>query len=103
MRMVPLLPVWSKDWRALLIRFVERATAILRQLLWNAHETTMEMRTVAINQVVLQAIELQQASLNQERIRLETDLDQSWPLVHGDAGQLQQVFRSDRCSCRLRA
>lgn len=70
----------------------ERATAILRQLLWNAHETKMEMRTVAINQVVLQAIEGQQASLAQERIRLEMDLDPSWPLVHGDAGQLQQVL-----------
>lgn len=70
----------------------ERATAILRQLLWNAHETKMEMRTVAINQVVLQAIEVQQASLAQERIRLEMDLDTSWPLVHGDAGQLQQVL-----------
>jgi CheY-like chemotaxis protein/two-component sensor histidine kinase len=70
----------------------ERATAILRQLLWNAHETKMEMRTVAINQVVLQAIEVQQASLAQERIRLEMDLDPSWPLVHGDAGQLQQVL-----------
>ena len=70
----------------------ERATAILRQLLWNAHETKMEMRTVAINQVVLQAIEAQQASLSQERIRLDMDLDPSWPLVHGDAGQLQQVL-----------
>jgi len=70
----------------------ERATAILRQLLWNAHETKMEMRTVAINQVVLQAIEVQQASLAQERIRMEMDLDPSWPLVHGDAGQLQQVL-----------
>jgi two-component system NtrC family sensor kinase len=70
----------------------ERATAILRQLLWNAHETKMEMRTVAINQVVLQAMEVQKASLVQERIRLEVDLDPSWPLVHGDAGQLQQVL-----------
>jgi two-component system NtrC family sensor kinase len=70
----------------------ERATAILRQLLWNAHETKIEMRTVAINQVVLQAIEVQQASLAQERIHLEMDLDASWPLVHGDAGQLQQVL-----------
>jgi signal transduction histidine kinase len=70
----------------------ERATAILRQLLLDAHETKMEMRTVAINQVVLQAIEVQQPSLAQERIRLETDLDPSWPLVHGDAGQLQQVL-----------
>ena len=70
----------------------ERATAILRQLLWNAHESKMEMRTLAINQVVLQSIEVQQASLAQERIRLEMDLDPSWPLVHGDAGQLQQVL-----------
>jgi two-component system NtrC family sensor kinase len=70
----------------------ERATAILRQLLWNAHETKIEMRTVAINQVVLQAIEVQQASLAQERIHLEMDLDASWPLGHGDAGQLQQVL-----------
>jgi signal transduction histidine kinase len=70
----------------------ERATAILRQLLWNAHETKMEMRTVAINQVVLQAVEVQRASLAQERIRMEMDLDPSWPLVHGDAGQLQQVL-----------
>jgi two-component system NtrC family sensor kinase len=52
----------------------------------------MEMRTVAINQVVMQAIEVQQASLPQERIRLDMDLDPSWPLVHGDAGQLQQVL-----------
>ena len=74
----------------------ERATAILRQLLWNAHETRMEMRTVAINQVVLQAIEVQQASLAQERIRLEMDLDTSWPLVHGDAGQLQQVLMMEQ-------
>jgi len=52
----------------------------------------MEMRTVAINQVVMQAIEVQQASLAQERIRLDMDLDPSWPLLHGDAGQLQQVL-----------
>jgi nitrogen-specific signal transduction histidine kinase len=62
----------------------------------------MEMRTVAINQVVVQAIEVQQASLAQERIRLDMDLDPSWPLVHGDAGQLQQVHgRAERFGARL--
>lgn len=70
----------------------ERATAILGQLRWNAHESKLEMRTIAINQVVLRAVEVQQASLVQERIHLEMDLDPSWPLVHGDAGQLQQVL-----------
>ena len=70
----------------------ERATAILRQLLLNAHESKPELRTVALNQVVLQTIELQQVSLAQENIRVELDLDPGWPLVQGDAGQLQQVL-----------
>lgn len=70
----------------------ERATAILRQLLLNAHENKPELRTVALNQVVLQAMELQQAGLAQEDIRVELDLDPAMPLVHGDAGQLQQIL-----------
>jgi signal transduction histidine kinase len=70
----------------------ERATGILRQLLLNAHESKPEIRTVAINQVVLQGIELQRQSLAQENICVEMDLDQSNPLVYSDAGQLQQVF-----------
>ncbi len=70
----------------------ERAAAILRQLLLNAHENKPELRTVALNQVVLQTVELQQASLAQENIRVELDLDPALPLVHGDAGQLQQIL-----------
>jgi signal transduction histidine kinase/CheY-like chemotaxis protein len=70
----------------------ERATAILRQLLMNAHENKPELRTVALNQVVLQTIELQQAGLTHENIRVELDLDPALPLVHGDAGQLQQIL-----------
>jgi signal transduction histidine kinase/AmiR/NasT family two-component response regulator len=70
----------------------ERATAILRQLLMNAHENKPELRTVALNQVVLQTVDLQQAGLAQENIRVELDLDPALPLVHGDAGQLQQIL-----------
>jgi signal transduction histidine kinase/CheY-like chemotaxis protein len=70
----------------------ERATTILRQLLLNAHEDQPELRTVAINQLVAQTIELQQASLTQDNIRVQTDLDASDPLVYGDTGQLQQVL-----------
>ena len=47
---------------------------------------------MAINQVVLQTIELQQVSLAQENIGVELDLDPGWPMVHGDAGHLQQVL-----------
>ena len=70
----------------------ERATAILRQLLSNAHERKPELGAVPINQLVLQGLELQRLSLAQEHIRVETDLDPSGPLVYGDQGQLQQVF-----------
>ncbi len=70
----------------------ERATTILRQLLLNAHENKPELHTVALNQVVLQTVELQQAGLAQENIRVELDLDPALPLVHGDAGQLQQIL-----------
>jgi signal transduction histidine kinase len=70
----------------------ERATGILKQLLLNAHEGKVELRVVSINEVVRQAIELQQVSLAQEKINVLLDLDPAWPMVHGDAGQLQQVL-----------
>jgi signal transduction histidine kinase/FixJ family two-component response regulator len=70
----------------------ERASTILRQLLLNARETQPERRTVSLNQVVLQAMELQRFGLAAEKIRLELVLDPGPPFVHGDAGQLQQVL-----------
>jgi signal transduction histidine kinase/CheY-like chemotaxis protein len=70
----------------------ERATAILRQLLSNAHESKPRLGAVAINELVLQGLELQKLSLLRENITVETDLDSSGPMVYGDPGQLQQVF-----------
>ena len=58
-----------------ILRIARRATGILRQLLLNAHENKATLRTVSINHLVLQTIELQQASLSQENIRVELDLD----------------------------
>jgi signal transduction histidine kinase/CheY-like chemotaxis protein len=70
----------------------ERASTILRQLLLNVRETPHERRLVALNQVVLRAVELQRYSLAAEKIRVEPDLDLVLPFVQGDAGQLQQVL-----------
>ncbi len=70
----------------------ERATGILRQLLLNARETIPERRLVSLNQIVMRATEFQRFSLAAEKIRLELDLDPALPLIHGDAGQLQQVL-----------
>jgi signal transduction histidine kinase/CheY-like chemotaxis protein len=70
----------------------ERASTILRQLLLNARETQPERRSVSLNQVVLQTVELQRFGLPAERIRINLELDPVPPSVHGDAGQLQQVL-----------
>ena len=70
----------------------ERAGNILRQLLLNAREMLPERRTVSLNQIVLQAMELQRFSLEAEKIRVEVDLDPDLPALHGDPGQLQQVL-----------
>jgi len=70
----------------------ERAGNILRQLLLNAREMLPERRTVSLNQIVVQAMELQRFSLEAEKIRVEADLDPELPTVHGDPGQLQQVL-----------
>ena len=61
-------------------------------MLLNAHESKLELRVVSINELVRQVIELQQVSLAQEKINVALDLDPAWPMVHGDAGQLQQVL-----------
>jgi CheY-like chemotaxis protein len=51
-----------------------------------------ERRAVSLNQIVVQAMELQRFSLEAEKIRVEVDLDPDLPAVHGDPGQLQQVL-----------
>jgi signal transduction histidine kinase len=70
----------------------ERAGNILRQLLLNARETIPERRSVSLNHIVLQAMELQRFSLEAEKIQVQVNLDPDLPTVHGDPGQLQQVL-----------
>src|SRR6266446_5285962 len=66
--------------------------AILRQLLLSARESRPERRSVALNQVVSRALELQRFNATAENIRVQLDLDPVLPFVQGDAGQLQQVL-----------
>jgi len=70
----------------------ERASAILRQLLFSAREVRPERKRMALNQVVHRAMELQRFALAAEKISLELDLDPLLPFVWGDSGQLQQVL-----------
>lgn len=70
----------------------ERATVILRQLLLHARETRPERRPVSLNHLVMRALELQRFGLTAEKIQIALDLDPVLSMVHGDAGQLQQVL-----------
>jgi signal transduction histidine kinase/CheY-like chemotaxis protein len=70
----------------------ERASGILRQLLFSARETPPERRRVSLNQVVMRSMELQRFSMASEKIHMELDLDAALPAVVGDAAQLQQVL-----------
>lgn len=70
----------------------ERAGKILRQLLLNAREMLPERCAVSLNQIVVQAVDLQRSSLEAGKIRVQVDLEPDLPAVHGDPGQLQQVL-----------
>ena len=70
----------------------ERASGILRQLLFSARETPPERRRVSLNQVVMRSMELQRFSMAAEKIHMELDLDAALPAVVGDPAQLQQVL-----------
>jgi|GEM_PF-416750 len=70
----------------------ERASTILRQLLLSARETRPARKRVALNQVILRAMELQRFGSAAEKIRIELDLSPVLPFVNGDPGQLQQVL-----------
>lgn len=70
----------------------ERASTILRQLLFTARDSRPERRRVALNQVVSRTVELQRFNLAASKIRLKLALDPALPFVQGDSGQLQQVL-----------
>jgi signal transduction histidine kinase len=70
----------------------ERASTIVQRLLMSARESRPERRKVSLNQVVSRTMDLQKIRLASEQVTVELDLDETLPLVLGDAGQLQQVL-----------
>jgi signal transduction histidine kinase/AmiR/NasT family two-component response regulator len=70
----------------------ERASTILKQLLLTAPNSRPERRKVLLNEIVKRTLELQNAGLCAEKIKVELDLDARLPFVLGEAGQLQQVL-----------
>jgi len=70
----------------------QRATAILRQLLYLSRDTQPERRLVSLNELVERAVDLQKETLAGKSLRLKVDMAERLPRVEGDSGQLQQVL-----------
>jgi CheY-like chemotaxis protein len=70
----------------------ERTIAILSPLLSNVREPEFELKSLSLNQVVLQALESKRERFSSAGIRLRMELDPSLPLIRGDAGRLRQVI-----------
>src|SRR5262249_38377800 len=85
-------PGGNREEAAQILQEAERASAILRQLLVTARESRPGRSKVALNEVISRTMELLKFSLTAERVHVELALDSNIPLVHGDAGQLQQVL-----------
>ncbi|MCB9120047.1 MAG: PAS domain S-box protein [Caldilineaceae bacterium] len=68
-----------------------RAAALTRQILAFSRQQMLEMKTLDLNQVVLQ-FEKMLRRLIGEHIAFETHLDPNLAPVHADAGQLEQVL-----------
>ncbi len=70
----------------------ERATRIVRHLLSFARKYQPERKTVDINAVLRETIELKEYELRVNNIHVEAALDDGLPLTAADPHQLQQVF-----------
>jgi signal transduction histidine kinase/ActR/RegA family two-component response regulator len=70
----------------------ERATAILRQLLYLSRDAQPERRLVSLNELVERVVNLQRETLAGGSMLLKVDLAERLPRVEGDFAQLQQVL-----------
>jgi two-component system, NtrC family, sensor kinase len=69
-----------------------RASEIVNNLLNFSRTSATEFNDVDLNKVVSETLTLLQHQFKTSRIKVETDLYEGLPLIHGNAGKLQQVF-----------
>jgi len=92
-RMVLHSPKGRSNTEALrILEEAERATAILRQLLYRSREMQPERRLVSLKELVQRTLELQRLALAGSPIRLEVEQPEMLLSVEGDFGQLQQIL-----------
>ena len=69
-----------------------RASEIVNSLLNFSRTSTTSLGDVSLNRVIQETLSLLEHQLQKSGIQVKTDLDPGLPPVHGNAGQLQQVF-----------
>jgi hypothetical protein len=69
-----------------------RASEIVNSLLNFSRTSTTSLGDVSLNRVIQETLSLLEHQLQKSGIQVKTNLDAGLPPVHGNAGQLQQVF-----------
>jgi hypothetical protein len=69
-----------------------RASEIVNSLLNFSRTSTTSLGDVSLNRVIQETLSLLEHQLQKSGIQVKTDLDPGLRPVHGNAGQLQQVF-----------
>jgi two-component system, NtrC family, sensor kinase len=69
-----------------------RASEIVNNLLNFSRTSASEFSDISINRIISETLTLLEHQFKISRIKVETDLYEDLPLIHGNAGKLQQVF-----------
>jgi two-component system NtrC family sensor kinase len=69
-----------------------RASEIVNSLLNFSRTSTASFGDINVNRVIQETLSLLEHQLQKSGIQVKTDLDPGLPAVHGNTGQLQQVF-----------
>ncbi len=69
-----------------------RASEIVNNLLNFSRTSATEFTDVNVNKIITETLNLLEHQFKTARIKVETDFHGDLPLIHGNAGKLQQVF-----------
>jgi PAS domain S-box-containing protein len=69
-----------------------RATRLTRQLQTYTRQGRTEKRTLDLNEIVRQSVELLRASVGADRVQIEPDLSEGLEWIEGDFSQVEQVI-----------
>jgi len=75
-----------------LVRESERARDIVRNLLDFAREREVELEPLDVEEIIIETLQLASNQVKLSKVKVEGELEENLPAVHGDRHQLTQVF-----------